>query len=158
MRLRAIEMVATAVPINRMIQVYYEFLSTCYAEHNRSVKGRVEHAWGILSYYGVKPSFHERWKQEGITDLSSADQVEFIFELCVSEMVVRHNNAAVRTGGQQWTLDNLKRFAQQFLVPCHYARYHIDTSHYLSSKMRCKHRKSRILVEILSVMQLNIDP
>jgi hypothetical protein len=121
MRLKAIEMVATVVPVNGMIQVYYEILSTCYAEHDRSVGGWIELTWGILSYHSLEQAFHERWKQEGVTaDLSSADQAEFIFELLLSEMVVRHNNAAVKTGGQQWTLDNLKRFAQQFLVPCHY--------------------------------------
>jgi hypothetical protein len=44
MRLKAIEMVATVVPVSRMVQVYDEILSTCYAEHNRSVGGRIEHA------------------------------------------------------------------------------------------------------------------
>jgi hypothetical protein len=119
-RLRAIEIAATAVPVNRLIHVFFEFLLRCYAEHNTSVGAWKEHFWSGLDFHNVEREFYGRWGQGDAADLSSADQGETIFELCLPEMVARHNSVAAETGGLRWTLDNLKVLSRQFLVPCHY--------------------------------------
>ena len=122
-RLRAIEMAVTAVSASRITQVFYEFLSMCFDEHNRSVRNWNEYAWSCINFHDLELAFYHRWNQEGATvDISDVDQAESIFALCLSELVSRHNNIVAGIGGQQWSLDSLKVMLRQYLVPCRYGK------------------------------------